>query len=184
MHSKLDIPLHFRAKDLLQAAGPKKLNSYRKQSIAINELKLNWNKKMQDLEKKGYDAKEVLNAKKDSAKIKDLDFLKNLGGPFTKKEDVADYLKKTNFSNKEKNSRLYVEVRYARCTSLSLKETAKVFRLKRGGKKLETEEYASNLMEYLDDSKNMASLTITDLNNVLGSLQGNNEIVLSLTTHV
>ena len=128
---------------------------------------------MQDLEKQGYDAKEILNAKKDSTKIKDLDFLKTLGGPFTNKEEVDKYIKNSKFSDKEKNSRLYVEVRYARTTSLSLKETAKVFWLSRGGKKLETMEYATNLMEYLDDSKNMTSLTISDLNNVLGCLQGN-----------
>ena len=84
-----------------------------------------------------------------------------------------NYIKNLKFSKKEKNSQLYVEVWYARTTSLSLKETAKVFRLRRGGKKLETMEYATNLMEYLDDSKNMTSLTISDLNNVLGCLQGN-----------
>ena len=92
---------------------------------------------MQDLEKQGYDAKEILNAKKDSAKIEDLDFLKTLGRLFTNKEEVDKYIKNSKFSNKEKNSRLYVEVRYARATSLSLKETAKVFRLRRGGKKLQ-----------------------------------------------
>ena len=169
---------HFRAKDLLQNADPKKLNSFRKQSIAIKELQLSWNKKMQDLEKKGYDAKEILNAKKDNAKLKDLEFLKSQGGPFTKKEEVEDYLKKSsNITENERNSQLYIEVRYARSTSLSLKETAKVFRLKRGGKKLQTNEYAQNLIEYLDDSKNMTSLTISDLNNVLGSLQGNFDIL-------
>ena len=59
----------FRAKDLLQAVDPKKKNSFRKQSLAIKELKLSWNKRMQELEKEGYEAKEILNAKKDSAKI-------------------------------------------------------------------------------------------------------------------
>ena len=88
---------------------------------------------MQDLKKQGYDAKEILNAEKDSAKIKDFDFLKTLGGPFTNKEEVDKYIKNSKFSDKEKNSRLYVEVRHARTTSLSLKETAKVFRLREGG---------------------------------------------------
>ena len=128
---------------------------------------------MQDLEKQGYDAKDILNAKKDSTKIKDLDFLKTLGRPFTNKEEVDKYIKNSKFSDKGKNSWLYVEVRYAKTTSLSLKETAKVFGLRRGGKKLGTMEYATNLMEYLDDSNNMTSLTISDLNNVLGCLQGN-----------
>ena len=77
----------YRAKDLLQNVDPEKLNTFRKQSIAIKDLQLAWNKKMQDLGKKGYDAREVLNARKDSAKIKDLEFLKSSGGPFTRKEN-------------------------------------------------------------------------------------------------
>ena len=76
----------FGARDLLQNADAEKRNTFRKQSIAIKELKLAWNQKMQDLEKKGYEAKEILNARKDSTKIKDLEFLKSLGGPFTQKK--------------------------------------------------------------------------------------------------
>ena len=110
-----------------------------------------------------YSAKEILNARKDTAKNKDLAYLKELGGPFTTKDEVQEYMKSKQANKEAKNARLYIEVRYARSTSLSLKETAAVFRLKRGGKKLETEEYATNLMQYLDDSKNIASLTMADL---------------------
>ena len=81
-------------------------------------------------------------------------------------------LEHSKLSDEKQNERLYKEVRYAKSTSLSLKETAEVFRLKKGGKNLATKDYAKHLMEYLDDTKNMASLTISDLNNVLGCLQG------------
>ena len=88
---------------------------------------------MQDLEKQGYDAKEILNAKKDSTKIKDLDFLKTLGGPFTNKEEVDKYIKNSKFSDKEKNSRLYVEVRYANYKFVT-KRNSKSFPIKEGWK--------------------------------------------------
>ena len=44
-----------------------------------------------------------------------------------------------------KNKRMYIEVRYACKTSLSLKETASVFRLKRDNRNLPTEEYVDSL---------------------------------------
>ena len=41
-----------------------------------------------------------------------------------------------------KNTRMYVEVRYARQTTMSLKESSAVFRFRKGGKNLETIDYA------------------------------------------
>ena len=62
---------------------------------------------------------------------------------------------------------MYAKVRYARVTSATLKESAKVFRLKRDGKNLPTSEYGENLKTYLDDSESVATLTLDDLNSVL-----------------
>ena len=70
-----------------------------------------------------------------------------------------------------KNSRMYREVRYVRMTSLTLKKNASVFRLKKAGKNLETQMYAENLMQYLDDSRNIRTVTIADLNDVLSKLE-------------
>ena len=49
-------------------------------------------------------------------------------------EEVDKYIKNSKFSVKEKNSQLYVEVRYARTTSLSLKKNSKSFPIKEGWK--------------------------------------------------
>ena len=63
-------------------------------------------------------------------------------------------------------------MRYAKESSLSLKRTAAVFKLKSGGKNLATEDYATNLCNYFDSAKYCSTLTIGDLNNVLIGLKG------------
>ena len=73
----------------------------------------------------------------------------------------------------EKNKRFYVEVRYARVSSSTLKETASIFRLKRNGRNLTTQEYADNLIKYMDDTESMNTLTLADLNTVLAQTVGN-----------
>ena len=73
----------------------------------------------------------------------------------------------------EKNKRFYVEVRYARVSSSTLKETASIFRLKRNGRNLTTQEYADNLIKYMDDTESMNTLTLADLNTVLAQMVDN-----------
>ena len=58
-----------------------------------------------------------------------------------------------------------------------MKETAKVFQLKRSGKNLTTIEYAENLKKHFDDSESVSTLTLDDLNSVLTTIaQKNNEV--------
>ena len=67
----------------------------------------------------------------------------------------------------EKNKRMYIEVRYVRLTSTSLKESAPVFRFKKDGKNLSTGNYAFNLSSYLDNTQCTSTLTLSDLSDVL-----------------
>ena len=62
----------------------------------------------------------------------------------------------------EKNKRLYTEVRYAKNTSLRLKQSDPVFRLKRDYKNLTNEEYAANLINYLGSARKTSSLTVNE----------------------
>ena len=73
--------------------------------------------------------------------------------------------------NKQKNKRLYIEIRYAKNTCLSLKHSSSVFTLRRKNRNLSSEEYASNLKEYLGDARHKTSLTMEDLTNVLGKIR-------------
>lgn len=72
-------------------------------------------------------------------------------------EEISPHLAGNKASNIQQNTRLYVEVRYVN----------KVFRLRCNGKKIETTEYAENLMQYLDDSAYVDSLTSDDLKTIL-----------------
>ena len=60
---------------------------------------------------------------------------------------------------------------YARQASLTLKETAKIFRIGHDVKKVETTEYTENLMLYLDHYSSVDSLTLVDLKTALEKLQ-------------
>ena len=97
-----------------------------------------------DPEKKGYTEKEASNVLKEAKKLEDLEYLKsqNPTGPFSSCDEVTMYLD----IEKKKRDTLYKEIRYAGKTSLSLPENASVFRLRREGKYLSSQEYADNLI--------------------------------------
>ena len=94
---------------------------------------------MKEYEKHGFSQKEAPNLKEEASKMADLDFLKKQSppGPFSTSSEVTTYMACDDFTDNEKNKRLYVEVRYARKTSLSLKPTASVFKLKKNHKNLQ-----------------------------------------------
>ena len=95
-----------------------------------------------------------------------------LPGPFSTADEVRSNIRLPLEEN-EKNKRLYVEMRYARVSSSTLKETAIIFRLKRNGRNLTTQEYADNLIKYMDDIERMNTLTLADLNTVLAQMLDN-----------
>ena len=67
---------------------------------------------------------------------------------------------------------MYIEVRYAKLTSLSLKESASVFRLRtREQKNLTTEEYGDNLMQYLGNARKVGHISTDDLRSTLLGLK-------------
>ena len=95
-----------------------------------------------------------------------------LPGPFSTADEVRSNIRLPLEEN-EKNKRLYVEVWSARVSSSTLKETASILRLKQNGRNLTTQEYADNLIKYMDDTKSMNILIIADLNTVLAQMVDN-----------
>ena len=73
---------------------------------------------------------------------------------------VRSYIRFPLEENK-KNKRLYVEVRFARVWSSTLKETASIFCLKQNGRNLTAQEYADNLIKYMDGTESMNTLTFS-----------------------
>ena len=113
------------------------------------DLKLEWCQKQKELKQKGLDEKALANLSVERRKTKDLTILKAASRPFTSSSEVDVFLNST-LSQSEKLSRLYVEVRYARDTSLSIPKTSDIFRLMKDHKKLAIERYATNLRLFLD----------------------------------
>ena len=76
-----------------------------------------------------------------------------------------------HISDAEKNARMYVEVRYAKNTSLSFPKSSDVFRLKKKYKNLSTQEYSSNLKTYLNKVTCKVNMDYNDFQSALMSLK-------------
>ena len=97
-------------------------------------------------------------------KTKDLEKLKCMGGPFTMSSQVDEYMKSDD-SNKV--TRLYIEVRYARDTSLSMPKNSDIFRLMKDHRSYSEETYATNLKLYLDNVVSIADVTMHDFDRAI-----------------
>ena len=131
----------------------------------IQVIRFEWNDKMKKYKEKGYSENEALNIRTEEQKLADMEILKikqNPPGPFTRSNEISDYLGDNN--DAVKNKQLYIEVRLAK--KLSLKPSSSLFRLKRAGRNLTSDEYGKNLISYLDNSHSQTSITITDLQKV------------------
>ena len=144
--------------------------NYRKPGQAISDLKKEWHEKMKLLENEAFADKDHANMHLDSVKYNDLEFLKSCGGPFTSAEEVEEYVPQIYIQNM--NKRLFIEVRYAKNTSLRLKHSDPVFRLRRNGKNLSNEEFAKNLVSYLGSARKTTTISPVDLENAISKITG------------
>ena len=83
-----------KSADLL---GTESLGQYRKGASQIEEIKVQCTEKMKKLQQDGFVQQDLLNLKKDSSKLKDLEFVKvkNPPGPFMNVQEVEEYIKST-----------------------------------------------------------------------------------------
>ena len=124
-----------KSADLISHSGSQ-YKKFRKQAAEIKELKVSWNRKMKGLEEKRFSQKEIVNTNLERQKLDDLKFLQNKAtiGPFTTSEEVTNYVENEPES-KEKNLRMYIEVRFQRNTCRIYRKEAAVFRFKKRRKK-------------------------------------------------
>ena len=123
-----------------------------------------------DLKKKGMDEKEISNISVDKQRNADLATLTEVACPFTKPEQVAMFKESSEMEEDRKNKRLYVEIRHAKNSSLSLPKSSDIFRLKRKGKNLPSEEYAENLSTYLSKITCMFNMELKDFQKALNNI--------------
>jgi len=176
--------LHIRGKEHLKSVSQKlvinkssdllstePLKKFRKGAKMIESLKVDWTSRMQKLQAEGFEQQDIINVKKDTSKLKDLEYLKsqNPVGPFTSCQEVENFME-TTLESKSKNDRLYREVRYARNTCLSMANPSKFFKLRKDNQNLLSEEYAACLISYFDNSRSLGKLTLSDLKNVIGGI--------------
>ena len=128
---------------------------------------------MTKLQEKGFTEKDIINLKLENQKLKDLEFLRSQIPPdlFTKPADINSFMKDTPES-KDKNNRMFIEIRFHKNTSTTMRKNAEVFRLKKNHQNIGTSDYASNLCQYLDQARDITRLSMGDLRNVLNGLQG------------
>ena len=96
--------------------------------------------------------------------MKYLDRLKVMCGPFTSAAEIEKYMSATDMDEGTKVERLYMEVRYARDTSLSLPKMIDLFRLMKDYRKLPVETDVVNLKIYLNNITSNAAVTLDDFN--------------------
>ena len=169
---------------------------HRKISNKTNELMKSWVDQQNQLTYARVTKKETENLKIDKRQNSDLSKLKDMGGPFVSKSEVDLYVAREDFTPKEKDTRLYIEVRYARDSCLSLPKSSKIFRLKRAYKNLSVDKYSTNLKIYFEKVETNVSATrmdflaalekLTQWMNILGSMNDSNIIayVLKLYTYL
>ena len=149
---------------------------FRKQSRNIEDLKQKWSEKMEVLKQKGLLDKEAMSLAEERKKLSDLQFLKaqNPPGPFTSADEVDAFMKNTMVSEKDKNTRLYTEVRYAKLSTSNMKRSSVVFRLKKNYQRLCSEDYAHNLKLYFGCVTSVSTITRADLSYILTGLNAAN----------
>lgn len=128
-----------------------------------------WKDSQKRLEENGLSVKEMQNEELDRKRNADLQKLKSMGGPFTRTEEVDEFLQSA-VSEKAKVDRLYLEVRYSKATSLSLPKTSPLFKLKENYKNLTLTRYANNLKTYLSKICCRADVTWEDFDAVVNGL--------------
>ena len=109
---------------------PKKCLSFKKASESINEIK--WIEKLKKHQADSCSKQECLNLRKDSDRLEILEFLKSqaLPDPFTKPIEVKSFMK-SNITPQEQQRRMKKEVKYARMSCTSMKESHAFFRSKK-----------------------------------------------------
>ena len=144
---------------------------YRTKKRQDTNLFLAWNRKQQELRKQFLHDNEIANVAVNRRIMKDLDRLKIMCGLLTSAAEVEKYMSATHMDEGTKVERLYMEVRYARDTSLSLPKTRDLFRLMKDYRKLPVETYDNfvvNLKIYLNNITSNAAVTLDDFIQAMG----------------
>ena len=140
--------------------------TYKAPALQIKELKLKWSKKQDVIAGEKLSKKQKENLKVEGRVLKQLDYLKSVGGPFTSVEAVTAYLDSDD-TDKKKAIRLKTEVQYARDTSTSLAKVNPLFRIRtqkigdERARQLTCAEFATNIKKLISQKLGAVDKMIT-----------------------
>ena len=97
----------------------KKFMKMTKKGGEIPAILEKWEEKQRELQRQGLEVKQVANLSLDKQRNADLNKLAKMGGPFTSPEQVKLFMDRRDVCVKEKEKRLYLEVRHAKSSSIS-----------------------------------------------------------------
>ena len=141
--------------------------SYRQATLEVKEAKTIYNKKQDEIAGQKMTLKQTSNMKIEGRLVKQVQMLKEFGGPFTSTQEIDIFLKREDIGEKVKANRMKTEVMVARDTSLSLPKNNPVFRIrtiKIQGKKtrqLNPEEFGDNLKILLNKKLEAADRSVS-----------------------
>ena len=146
----------------------KKIRQLEKQRVlpAIVEA---WTEKQEKLKQDGLSQKEVQNLNVDQRRNSDLNKLKELGGPFTTSAEVQEF-QGSSVTEELKVARFYLEVRYARDSSLTFPKNSDIFRLKKAYKNLDSATYSANLIIFFEKVTCRKNVDMNDLELAISKL--------------
>ena len=136
--------------------------------MKIKKIKEDWNERQRQLREAGLSAKESAQLAKENRKMKILQWLKSVGGPFTNAEEIAEYMLRDDISESIKQQRLKNEVTYARDSTRSIPAAGILFRIMKTDevtkkrRTLTAQEFAANLTNVLGKQNSRGEVTMDD----------------------
>ena len=121
---------------------------------------------------KRFTEKDIINLKLENQKLKDLEFWRSQTppGPFTKPEDITSFIEDIP-ETKDKNNRMFIEIKLQKNRSTATRKNAKTFRSKKNHQNLDTFDSSSNLCQYFYHAWVITGLSLGVLRSVFDDLQ-------------
>jgi hypothetical protein len=163
---------------LVEELSPEQRSHFRKMGANVAAYKKSakdWIIKQKSIEVENLAKKEGDALKKEAKKLATLNILKRHGGPFSSLEEVESFLNHYKLGEKDVDTRLKLEVTYARDSSVSLPRSSDVFRIfKTTGRGIKStrrlltgEEFANNLKQYFGKTSQRSTVTLLDFKTAL-----------------
>ena len=128
--------------------------SFRKAVEMRREREIEWNTSVKEKFSTDAERKQEVALGQERKRLIILEALKSCGGPFTNAEEVEKYMEDTSISDKDKQTRMKKEMRFAKESSTTLPKVDPIFRIQvvqanKSRRDKSAREFSESLMSYL-----------------------------------